>query len=351
MELANRARNQGFVYNPPPFIFWQVESNKCFKSWLTLMNSSLRVGVVGVGYLGSIHARIYAGLEDVELVGVADINEETARRVGAAHGCPYHLDSTQLIDQVDAISIAVPTTSHCEVALPFLRAGKHMLMEKPIAGTLEEANTLVEVAERHGVTLLIGHLERFNAGIMALTEQVESPRFIEVHRLGTFSERATDVDVVTDLMIHDIDIVLSLIDAEPKYVSAVGTPVLTRHVDIANARLEFENGAIANVTASRVSEKKFRRLRVFSKQGYHALNFMDQQIDIVRTSDPEPGKQFPTLISERLEVKRKPSLDAELEHFVSIINKKQKPFVNGHDGIRALRMAELVRSKIQECLA
>lgn len=314
------------------------------------MNEPLRVGVVGVGYLGSIHAGIYARMPDVHLAGVADIEPATASTIGNRHGCPHHTDPYALIEDVDAVSIAVPTSCHSEVALPYLQAGKHMLMEKPVAPTVKEAEELVARAEAAGKVFLVGHLERFNAGIMALAERVGDPRFIEVHRLGTFVERATDVDVVTDLMIHDIDIVLSLVDSELKYVSAVGSPVLTDHVDIANARLEFENGAVANVTASRVSAKKFRRIRVFSGDGYHALNFIDQQIDVVRKTSPEPGQHFPGLVSERLEVEPKPPLDAELEHFVSIISTRQKPFVNGRDGIRALKVAELVQNKIKECL-
>lgn len=314
------------------------------------MSDPLRVGVVGVGYLGSIHASIYARMPGVQLAGVADIEPATASAIGERHGCPHYTDPCALIDDVDAVSIAVPTSCHSEVALPYLEAGKHMLMEKPVASNVREAEELVARAEAAGKIFLVGHLERFNAGIMALAERVGSPRFIEVHRLGTFVERATDVDVVTDLMIHDIDIVLSLVDSELKYVSAVGSPVLTNHVDIANARLEFENGAVANVTASRVSAKKFRRIRVFSGDGYHALNFIDQQIDIVRKTQPEPGQLYPGLVSERLEVESRPPLDAELEHFVSIISNKQKPFVNGQDGIRALRVAELVQNKIKECL-
>ena len=289
-------------------------------------------------------------MKDVELAGIVDIDAATAERVGNEHGCPYYTDPMQLIDKVDAVSIVVPTTHHCSVAMPYIEAGKHMLMEKPVASTIEEAEKLVSFADKAGVTLLIGHLERFNAGIMTLAEKVGDPRFIEVHRLGTFVERATDVDVVIDLMIHDIDIVLSLVNDDLKYVSAVGSPVLTQHVDIANARLEFANGAIANVTASRVSAKKFRRIRVFSQDGYHALNFTDQQIDIVRKKQIQPGQQFPELSSERLEVTPRPPLDAELEHFVSIVKNKQQPFVTGQDGIRALRVAELVKSKIQECL-
>jgi predicted dehydrogenase len=311
------------------------------------MNNPLRVGVVGVGYLGSIHAGIYAGMNGVQLAGVADIEPATASRIGKQHACPYYTDPYALIDEVDAVSIAVPTSSHCEVAMPYLEAGKHMLMEKPVAPTVEEAEKLVAKADEAGTVFLVGHLERFNAGIMTLAERVGDPRFIEVHRLGTFVERATDVDVVTDLMIHDIDIVLSLVNSELKHVWAVGSPVLTDHVDIANARLEFENGAVANVTASRVSAKKFRRIRVFSSDGYHALNFIDQQIDIVRKTTPKPGQLYPGLTSERLEVTPRPPLDAELEHFVAIIGTKQKPFVNGQDGIRALKVAELVQNTIK----
>lgn len=314
------------------------------------MNSPLRVGVVGVGYLGNIHAGIYARMPGVHLAGVADIEPQTATQVGNRYACPHHTDPYALIDDVDAVSIVVPTSAHFEVALPYLEAGKHMLMEKPVAPTVEAAEKLVAKADEAGLIFLVGHLERFNAGIMALAERVGEARFIEVHRLGTFVGRATDVDVVTDLMIHDIDIVLSLIKSELKDVSAVGSPVLTRHVDIANARLEFNNGAVANVTASRVSAKTFRRIRVFSNNGYHALNFIDQQIDSVHKAAPDPARNYPDLVSDRLEVTPKAPLDAELEHFVSIIENKRQPFVNGQDGIRALRVAQLVQDRIAECL-
>ncbi len=313
------------------------------------MTAPLRVGVVGVGYLGSIHARIYAGMANAELVGVADIDPKTAERVAGEHGCRSYADPYALLDQVDAVSVAVPTTAHKEVALPYLKAGKHVLLEKPIAPSVAEAQVIVDAAERADVVLLIGHLERFNAGIMALADRVKDPRFIEVHRLGTFVERATDVDVVTDLMIHDIDIVLSLIDSELTYVSAVGSPVITNHIDIANARLEFANGAVANVTASRVSSKKFRRIRVFGHDSYLALNFIDQQIEIVRRTDPKPGDAFPGLATEQLKVTPRQPLDSELDHFLQIIGNGGKPLVNGHDGLRALRVAEQVQQKIHAC--
>ncbi len=305
---------------------------------------------MGVGYLGSIHAKIYSQMPGVELVGVADIDAATAARVGDRYDCAHSTDPYSLIGKVDAVTVAVPTTSHKEAALPYLEAGVHMLLEKPIAPAMNEAEEIVQVAERNRVALLIGHLERFNAGIMALANDVVNPRFIEVHRLGTFVERATDVDVVTDLMIHDIDIVLSLVKSDITYVSAVGAPVVTDHVDIANARLEFADKTVANVTASRVSNKKFRRIRVFAENGYRALNFVDQQIDVVRKTEPAPGQLFAGLQTEQLKVKPRLPLDAELEHFVNVVRNGGAPLVDGRDGLKALGVAELVKQKIDACL-
>lgn len=312
--------------------------------------TSLRVGVVGVGYLGSIHAKLYAQMPGVELAGIADIDEPTAVDIGTRFQCPYSTDPYALVGAVDAVSVAVPTSVHREVAIPYLEAGIHMLLEKPIAPCVAEASEIVGAAERAKVSLLIGHLERFNAGIMALADRVTKPRFIEVHRLGTFVERATDVDVVTDLMIHDIDIVLSLVKSDITYVSAVGTPVVTNHVDIANARLEFANNTIANVTASRVSKKKFRRIRVFCEDSYQALNFIDQQIDVVRKTAPGPGQTYPGLKTEQLKVEPRAPLDAELAHFIDIVRYGGTPLVNGQDGLKALGVAEQVKSKINACL-
>lgn len=314
------------------------------------MNTPLRVGVVGVGYLGRIHARIYSQMPNVELVGVADIDGNAAAEISSLYGCPGFTDSNALIGKVDAVSIAVPTSSHEEVALPYLDAGVHMLLEKPIAPTVAQAESIVAAAEARGLVLLIGHLERFNAGIMKLAERVRDPRFIESHRLGTFVERATDVDVVTDLMIHDIDIVLSLVNSELTYVSAVGSPVVTDHVDIANARLEFANNTVANVTASRVSMKKFRRIRIFGSDTYQALNFIDQQIEVVSKTSPAPGQIFPGLKAEKLSIEHRPPLDAELEHFAETVINAGQPLVSGKDGIKALRVAQQVQQKIQACL-
>lgn len=305
----------------------------------------LRVGVIGVGYLGRFHARIYADMPDVELVGVADIDAQAARTVAEAHGCGAYTNANELVDKVDAVSIVVPTVAHLTVARPFLERGIHTLLEKPIAPTYAEALKIVELAERDGVILQIGHLERFNAGVMALAERVQDARFIEVHRLGPFVDRATDVDVVTDLMIHDIDIAMSLVNAKIADVAAVGIPVLTTHVDIANARLVFDNGAVANVTASRVSNKKFRRIRVFGQNSYYGLNYIDQQLEIVQAKLASEGER-PQIVSEQLEIQPRPPLDVELEHFVQSVRDQRPPLVDGRVGLEAIRVAELVREKI-----
>ena len=230
-----------------------------------MTEKALRVGVVGVGYLGSIHARIYHRMPSVNLVAVMDTNAERGSQIASECECNFVQDLDGLLESVDAVSIVVPTSLHREIAEPFLDKRIPVLLEKPVAHTLEDARAIVDLAKQSGTLLQIGHLERFNAGVVRLAEELDRPRFMEVHRLGEFVARATDVDVVTDLMIHDIDIVLSLVPSELRYISAVGARVITDHVDIANARLEFEDGAVVNVTASRVSSKKFLRIRVFAE--------------------------------------------------------------------------------------
>jgi predicted dehydrogenase len=312
------------------------------------MSLKLRVGVVGVGYLGKFHARIYSGLPDVELVGVVDANPDTAAKIAGEYHSRAFERPEDLLGKVDAVSIVVPTVYHLEVARPFLENGVHMLMEKPIAPSYEEGKELVELAERAGVTFQVGHLERYNAGLMELSRRATQPRFIEATRIGTFVERATDVDVVTDLMIHDIDIVMSLVHSPIRDVRAIGVPVLTEHADIANARLEFENGAVADVTASRVSTKKQRRIRVFSKNSYHALDFADQQVDEV-VAHPGPAGGRPEIRSEKLSITPTPPLDAELADFVDTVRMRRAPLVDGRTGLEALRVALLVKEKIATC--
>lgn len=311
--------------------------------------ASLRVGVVGVGYLGRFHARIYSSLPGVTLVGVADIDGARAQQVAAEYQCTAYSDPLALLGKVEAVSIVVPTVYHAEVARPYLERGIHMLMEKPIAPTLDEATRLVELAERSRVVFQVGHIERFNAGIMELAARVAEPRFLEVHRLGTFVDRATDVDVVTDLMIHDIDIVLALVGSPIKHISAQGSPVLTEHIDIANARIEFVSGAVANVTASRVSAKKLRRIRIFSRDHYYGLDYIDQKLEIVRAvPDPDGGK-WPKIVTESLVIEPRPPLDTELEHFVRAVRARNRPLVDGRVGLEALRVALLVKESIAAC--
>jgi predicted dehydrogenase len=315
------------------------------------MTAKLRVGVVGAGYLGQIHARIYAGMPAVSLVGVADVDLQAASRVAQICGCAAYTCAEELLGKVDAVSIVVPTIHHLTVARAFLDAGVHMLMEKPLAPTLDEAAALVQVAERAGVTFQVGHLERYNAGVMTLAERVQAPRFIEALRLGVFVERATDVDVVTDLMIHDIDIVLSLVKSDIKSIAASGAAVLTEHVDIASARIEFENGTVANVTASRVSNKKERRMRVFEKNVYHALNYMDQQIEVVRALPPPTPDARPQIVTESLKIEPCQPLNAELADFVQAMRTGAAPLVGGRAALKALEAALLVKEKITACLA
>lgn len=311
----------------------------------------VRIAVIGVGYLGSIHAKIYDKLPGATLVGVCDFSAERANEIASLYGCEAWTDPAEALGNVDAVSIVVPTSEHRRVAEPFLERGIDMLLEKPVASTVEEAQELVAIARRAKTILQIGHLERFNGGIMELARRVTRPRFIEVHRLGTFVERATDVDVVTDLMIHDIDIVLTLMKSELTSLSAVGSPVVTDHVDIANARLEFANGAVANVTASRVSNKKFRRIRVFSERSYHALDFTEQKIDVVTTGAKQPGQKFADIVPDQIVVESQQPLDAEIEHFVDCVRDRREPLVTGEAGVEALKVAAQVRERIAHSMA
>jgi len=315
-----------------------------------MTEKALRVGVVGVGYLGSIHARIYQRMPNVNLAAVMDTNTESGSQVAQECDCRFVQNLGDLLDSVDAVSIVVPTSLHREIAEPFLERGIPVLLEKPVAHTLEDARAIVELANRSKTLLQIGHLERFNAGVVRLAAELDRPRFMEVHRLGEFVARATDVDVVTDLMIHDIDIVLSLVSSELRYISAVGARVITDHVDIANARLEFEDGAVVNVTASRVSSKKFRRIRIFAESCYLALNFEDQQIDVARPGPRPEAGGFAPIISESIQVTPRPPLDAELEDFVDCVRSGRHPVVDGEAGVRALQVAHEVRQRIDESL-
>ena len=309
------------------------------------MTNKLRMAVIGVGYLGRFHALIYSRMPDVALVGVVDPDTDRAHAVAAEVGCAAFANVAELPDQVDAVSIVTPTRIHLDVAAPFLRRGVHMMLEKPIAATREEGEEIVRLAEQSGAILQIGHLERFNAGVMALAQRTSAPRYVETQRMGAFTERAIDVDVVSDLMIHDIDIVLSLMGSPLRQIAAVGTPVLTEHVDIASARLEFTNGAVANVVASRVSEKKTRRIRVFQPSGYLSLDFVAQTVDIAYPK-VVPGANRPEIVRERIQVEPVKPLDRELAAFVECIRTSRPPLVDGRVGLEALGVALEVQARI-----
>ena len=312
---------------------------------LDTQDTRLRVAVIGVGYLGRFHALIYSRLPEVELVGVVDTDAERAASVAEEAGCTAYERPDELLVRVDAVSVVVPTSAHLAAAEPFLGRGIHVLLEKPIAATHEEGAKIVRLAKRYGAILQIGHVERFNAGVMALAHRIRAPRYIEAQRMGGFVERATDVDVVSDLMIHDIDIILSLVDSEILHISAVGASILTEHVDIANARLEFANGAVANVVASRVSDQTTRRIRVFQSGRYLSLDFVKQTIDLAEPRLVGDGAR-PEIIRERLQIDPIKPLDLELAEFVRVVRDGGRPLVDGQTGLRALEVALEVRDRI-----
>lgn len=307
--------------------------------------------MVGVGYLGQIHAKIYHEMDNVELVMLADTDAETVSPLGDQYNCAVTTNYLEMLDQVDAVSIVVPTSLHYDVAQPFLEAGIATLLEKPIAATVDEARKLVDLAAQNEAPFLIGHLERYNPALRAVANQVAEPKYIEVHRLGTFVERATDVDVITDLMIHDLDLVLSLVDEEPVDVQAIGASVITDHVDLANVRLSFPSGAVANLTASRVSNKRFRRFRVFGPEGYYGINLMDQELDIVTKGETPKDSQFPALDVEHISFDAEQPLQVELAHFVEVAQGQSMPMVTGLQGLMALQLAEQIQSIMRDSVS
>jgi len=312
------------------------------------MSKKTRVGVVGVGYLGQIHAKIYHAMDNVELVMLADTKLDSVQKLADQYGCKATTNYLDLLDKVDAVSIVVPTSLHFDVSQPFLEAGIATLLEKPIAATVDEASKLVDLAAQNDAPFLIGHLERYNPALRAVVEKVTDPKYIEVHRLGTFVERATDVDVITDLMIHDLDLVLSLVDEEPEEVQAIGASVITDHVDLANVRLSFASGAVANITASRVSNKRFRRFRVFGPEGYYGINLMDQELDIVTKGETAEGDQFAELEVEHVVFDSEQPLQVELAHFIEVAQGNSMPMVTGLQGLRALELANKIQRIMRE---
>lgn len=311
------------------------------------MTRKLRLGVVGVGYFGQFHAEKYHQMPEVELVGLADIDrsrsQEIARRFNT--NAFYHYED--LYDKVDAVSIAVPTPIHYQVTKDFFHRGIDVLLEKPITATLREADELIDMAEKKQLVFQVGHQERFNAALMALEGSLADPMFIESHRLSPFLQRAAGVDVVLDLMIHDIQIILSMVDSPIQSIQAVGVPIVSPYLDIANARIEFENGCIANVTASRVSREKMRKIRIFQPTAYFSIDYVSQRITVLSKDDKGRKPIFPGVFAEDIKIAKNDPLESEINSFVERIKDRKKPLISGLDGKKALEVVLRITDQIQ----
>ena len=303
----------------------------------------MRIAVVGVGHLGQHHARILAAMEQVELVAVVDTNRERADEIAAANQTRAVYSAEAIVGRVDAVTVAVPTDAHVEVAMPLLEAGVSVLVEKPMAHTVAEADALVAAARKSGATLAAGHTERFNPAVAAAAPLLSDPRFIEVHRLGAFPQRSLDIDVVFDVMIHDLDVVLSIVKADVESIEAVGVPVLTGKVDIANARLRFTNGCIANLTARRISRDRVRKIRFFQPAAYLSVDYAAQKLEMWRLV---AGAGMPSIEGGDVPVADGEPLKLELEDFVDAVRSKREPRVTGEHGRRALALAQEIANKM-----
>jgi len=299
----------------------------------------IRVAVVGVGHLGSIHAKVYRELGICELIGVCDSRQERLHEISESLGVPGFSDHRQLFGKVDAVSIATPTSSHFQIAVDFLSNHIPVLVEKPFTVNLKEADTLIKIAQKNHLVLQVGHIERFNSAFSATRKLIENPKFIECHRLSSFSNRSTDVGVVLDLMIHDIDIILGLVDSPLKQVEAVGVPVLTPFEDIANARVTFNNGCVSNLTASRISDEAMRKIRIFQKDTYISLDYKNAEASVYKKSGL-------TITKENLPIEKEQPLQKELESFLECVRQNQEPLVSGAVARDALALALKIQNLI-----
>jgi predicted dehydrogenase len=314
----------------------------------------LKAGVLGAGHLGKIHLRLLQQSNKYDLVGFYDADEENAKRVIDEFGYRYFKTIDELIDAVDVVDIVTPTLSHYECAKKAIKKGKHIFIEKPITNTVEEAETIRTLVAEHGVKGQVGHVERFNPAFLAVKDKIENPMFIETHRLAEFNPRGTDVPVVLDLMIHDIDIILSVVNSPIKHISASGVSVVSETPDIANARLEFKNGCVANLTASRISLKNMRKTRFFQRDAYISVDFLEKKCEVVKMKDaPENPGDFDMILQNAEGIKKQiyfdnPTVESnnaildELETFADAINNNTKPIVTLHDGTEALRIPTMV---------
>src|SRR5579859_7163525 len=306
----------------------------------------MRTAVIGVGYLGRFHAQKYRTLPGSELIGIADPAAGARAAVGAELGVPAHADYRELLGKVDAVSIVTPTPLHYTVARDFLEAGAHVLVEKPMTATVEEGERLIETARRAGRTLQVGHLERFNAAVQALQPMLGVPRFVESARLAPFKHRGTDVDVVIDLMIHDIDLILSIVRSPVAAVDAIGTSVFSREIDIANARLRFANGCVANATASRVSLKTERRLRLFQDDAYVSLDLQQKILTVIRKGAGMGADGMPQVAIDENTYEQGDALKDEIDAFLASAATGCAPAVSGEDGLLALRTAVSIAEQV-----
>lgn len=312
--------------------------------------SKTRIGVIGAGYLGKFHAQKYASMDNVELVGVADTDSETAGRVAEANNTRPYTDYRELLSDTDAVSIVVPTSLHYDVALDCLGKGIDVMIEKPMTTTIEQADTLIALAAEKGRILQVGHLERFNPALLAMEEHLTTPIFIESHRIHTFKNRALDVDVVLDLMIHDIDIILSIVKAPLKTIHTVGLPVVTKKTDIANARLIFENGCTANVTVSRISQDNIRRLRIFQPRSFITVDYGKKELTVINQGNELDANG---MISQEIHHScyiEKDALEMELLDFVENVRNHTRPRVAGEEGRNALKIATDIIDQINSHL-
>ena len=310
---------------------------------------ALRVAVIGVGHLGEHHARLLAAMEHVDLVGVVDTKPGRAEEIAARYRTRAFRDAADVRSLVDAVTVAVPTESHVDLALPFIEQGSAVLVEKPIAASLIEADRLIDAAARRGSVLAAGHTERFNPAVTAALPGLANPRFIEVHRLGVFPERSLDIDVIFDLMIHDLDLLLASVRSDVVSIEAVGVHVLSPRTDIANARLRFASGCIANLTASRISRERVRKARFFQHDAYTSIDFMAQEVEVYRTVPPE-GAGRPSIRGGKLDVTKDEPLRLELADFVEAAQSGRAPKVTAQAGRAALALATRIAEEMEAAL-
>ena len=308
---------------------------------------ALRTAVIGVGYLGRFHAQKYAQVQGSELVAVVDVDAQAAKRVGDELKVEAFDDYRAVIDRVDAVSIAVPTPLHHSVGCAFLERGVHVLIEKPIATTVAEARDLVSKARERRCVLQVGHLERFNPAILAASERLRTPRFVESHRLAPFKQRGTDVSVVLDLMIHDIDLIQELVGQPIERIEAIGAPVFSDEIDIANARLTFRGGCVANTTASRISLKQERKVRIFQDDAYLSIDMQQKILTVIRKKDAAPVESPAQVSIEEKVFDQGDALLAEIEAFLRAVRTNTSPVVTGEDGLRALETAMRITELVQ----